>query len=59
MLREAIAVDPGYVKAYNNLGFALLGRGDRRGAARAWRQSLALQPGQPRIARQLDALEGR
>lgn len=39
-LREALGFDPGYSAAWKALGHALLGAGNRVGAAEAWRRGM-------------------
>jgi serine/threonine-protein kinase len=43
--RAALAVRPQSVAAYNNLGAALLDRGDKAGAVAAYQKAVALEPG--------------
>lgn len=47
--RRAIALHPRYARAYNNLGVALLRRGDARAARRYLRRALSLRPYDPAI----------
>jgi arylsulfatase A-like enzyme/Flp pilus assembly protein TadD len=55
---KAIAIGGRTATALNGLGVARLESGDTAGAARALRESLALDPGQPRIADLLRQVSG-
>jgi tetratricopeptide (TPR) repeat protein len=44
---KAIAINPGYVLAYNQLGYAHRSRGELAAAERDFRQYIALMPGDP------------
>jgi len=55
--REAIALDPGFLSAYNTLGVIYLRHGDAAGAERALRYVLERQPDNPRVlANHVDVL---
>ena len=43
--RQALALDPAYLNAWNNLGIALAEIGRTTEAADAWRRALAIDPG--------------
>ena len=44
LLKKAIAVNPSYAEAYNNLGIALKKQGNLQAAVDAYRQALAVNP---------------
>jgi predicted Zn-dependent protease len=43
-LRKAIAIDPGYIEAHNNLGARLMRTNDGKGALESFRRALELDP---------------
>jgi choline-sulfatase len=53
---QALAVSPPTTMALNGLGLTRLGLGDRGGAAKAFRESLRLDPQQPDVTRALQDL---
>lgn len=52
-----VRASPSNARAWNNLGFALAGEGDRAGARAAYERALAIDPESPRARGNLDALE--
>lgn len=55
-LREAVALEPGYEKAYNNLGLILARLGDLGGALEAYRRAVELKPNFLQARRNLSTL---
>jgi Flp pilus assembly protein TadD len=58
LVREALRLEPSLAEAHNNLGTILKLRGDRTGAAVAYRQALKLKPDLETAKKNLAALEG-
>ena len=60
LLRKAIAINPNYPEAYNNLGNALKNQGNLYAAINAYRQALAMKPHYPEAYFNLgNALKGQ
>jgi Flp pilus assembly protein TadD len=53
---RTLAVSPRSTMAWNGLGLARAQLGDAQGAARAFRESLALDPGQAEVTKALAGL---
>lgn len=49
MMKEMLRVRPNHIPALNSMGEVLLRKGDRAGAVRYWKKSLAVYPDQPEI----------
>jgi len=56
-LEEAVATDPSFIQAYNNLGSLYALRGRTSEAVAAWKKSLALDSDQPEIRESMDVYQ--
>jgi Flp pilus assembly protein TadD len=53
---EAVSLDPKYAEAYNNLGDALLKKGDRRRALEAYHHAFELAPNNSTLGASYEAI---